>query len=425
MPDVIDDDLLRWLAPLPRPDDRPVQLRCKPAAVRHLKQGHPWLFDEAITHASRDAAMGDLAVLNDEDRKVVALGLFDPRSPIRVKVLHHGKPTPIDDAFFARRVGEALARRAPLRAPGSDTDGLRLVHGDNDGLPGFVVDQYGDTVVIKLYSACWVPRLRQVVPPLVAAIHPRRIVLRLSRGVARHPGDLHGLRDGVVVAGPPLQGPVTFKEHGLVFSADPLLGQKTGFFLDQRDNRARVEALSRGKRVLNVFSYSGGFSLAAARGGAASVTSVDLSRPALDDCVRHFDLNQHHASVAACPHEELCGDAFAIFEQLRDAGRRFDVVVIDPPSFAKSAAEVDGARAAYARLCGLGLGVVDDGGLLVLASCSSRITPVQFRETMTEAAARSGFDLGVVEETAHAVDHPVGFPEGRYLKCLFCRPQRR
>jgi 23S rRNA (cytosine1962-C5)-methyltransferase len=281
-----DDDLLRWLSPLPRPADKPVQLRCKPAAVRHLKQGHPWLFDEAITHASRDADVGDLAVLNDENRTVVALGLFDPRSPIRVKVLHHGKPTPIDDAFFARRIDEALARRAPLLA--TDTDGLRLVHGDNDGLPGFVVDQYADTLVIKLYSACWVKRLRQLVPPLVTATRPTRIVLRLSRGVARHPEDLHGLRDGVIVAGPPLSGPVLFKEHGLVFSADPLLGQKTGFFLDQRDNRARVEALSHGKHVLNVFSYSGGFSLAAARGGATSVTSVDLSRPALDDCARHF-----------------------------------------------------------------------------------------------------------------------------------------
>jgi 23S rRNA (cytosine1962-C5)-methyltransferase len=418
-----DDDLLRWLAPLPRPADKPVQLRCKPAAVRHLKQGHPWLFDEAITHASRDAAMGDLAVLNDEDRTVVALGLFDPRSPIRVKVLHHGRPTPIDDAFFARRIEEALARRAPLAA--TDTDGLRLVHGDNDGLPGFVVDRYADTLVIKLYSACWVPRLRQLVPPLVDAVRPTRIVLRLSRGVARHPEDLHGLRDGVVVAGPPLSGPVRFREHGLVFFADPLLGQKTGFFLDQRDNRARVEALSAGKRVLNVFSYSGGFSLAAARGGAVAVTSVDLSRPALDDCARHFEANQHHAAVAACVHDELCGDAFALLEQLRDAGRRFDVVVIDPPSFAKSAAEVDGARAAYARLCALGLRVVDDGGLLVLASCSSRITPPLFRETMTVAAERAGFDLGVVEETGHAVDHPVGFPEGRYLKCLFCRPRRR
>jgi 23S rRNA (cytosine1962-C5)-methyltransferase len=418
-----DDGRLRWLAVLPRPADKPVQLRCKPAAVRHLEQGHPWLFDEAITHASRDAGMGDLAVLNDEGRTVVALGLFDPRSPIRVKVLHRGKPTPIDDAFFARRIADALARRAPLLA--TDTDGVRLVHGDNDGLPGFVVDQYDDTLVIKLYSACWVPRLHQLVPPLVASTRPTRIVLRLSRGVARHPEDLHGLRDGVVVAGPPLSGPVLFREHGLVFSADPLVGQKTGFFLDQRDNRARVEALSRGKRVLNVFSYSGGFSLAAARGGATSVTSVDLSRPALDDCVRHFALNQHHASVAACAHEELCGDAFVILEQLRDAGRRFDVVVIDPPSFAKSAAEIDGARTAYARLCALGLGVVADDGLLVLASCSSRITPAQFRETMRRAAERAGSDLGIVEETGHAVDHPVGFAEGRYLKCLFCRPRRR
>lgn len=413
--------MLSWLDPLPRPADKPVQLRVKQGAVRHLRQGHPWLFDEAIVHQSREAAAGDLAVINDEERTFVALGLYDPRSPIRVKVLHHKKPTAVDDAFFAARINAAIAARAPLQ--GTGTDGYRVVHGDNDGLPGFVVDRYGDTLVIKLYSASWVPRLRQVVPPLVAALSPGRVVLRLSRGVARHPEDLAGLKDGVVVAGPPLSGPVTFHERGLVFVADPIAGQKTGFFLDQRDNRARVEALSSGLRVLNVFSYSGGFSLAAARGGAVGVTSVDLSRPALDDVAKHFALNAHDPLVAACTHEELAGDAFVILAELEAAGRTFDVVVIDPPSFAKSAAEVDGARAAYGRLCALGLMVTAPGGLLVLASCSSRITPEAFRQTMENAGARAGFDLDVVEETAHAVDHPVGFAEGRYLKCLFCRPR--
>ncbi len=420
---IVDDvvGLLRFLEPLPRPSEGPVQLRVKASAVRHLKQGHPWLFDEAIVQASRSAAMGDLAVINDERRRFVALGLFDPRSPIRVKVLHHGSPTPIDDAFFARRINAALAVRAPLH--GTDTDGVRLVHGDNDGLPGFVVDRYGDTLVVKLYSACWVPRLRQLIPPLVQATTPARLVLRVSRAISRVPADLHGLRDGVVVAGAPLVGPVTFRERGLVFVADPLRGQKTGFFLDQRDNRARVEAMAAGARVLNVFSYSGGFSLAAARGGARSVTSVDLSQPALNDCARHFALNQHHPTVAACAHDEVCGDAFAVVAAMQARGERFDIVVIDPPSFAKSAAEIDGACAAYGRLATLGLGVVASGGLLVLSSCSSRVTPARFLEVMTTAASRAGFDLGVHETTGHAVDHPVGFAEGRYLKTLWCRPR--
>lgn len=414
--------MLAWLQNLPRPAPKNVTIRVKKTAERHLRHGHPWLFDQAIANQSHEGAAGDLVVAFDEKRGFLALGLYDPRSPIRVKVLHSKKPIAVDDAFFAGRIDAAIARRESLQ--GTDTDGYRVVHGENDGLPGLVVDRYADTLVIKLYSACWIPRLAQVVPPLVAALSPKRIVLRLSRGVAKYPEDLAGLKDGDVVAGPPLDGPVLFHERGLVFEADPVAGQKTGFFLDQRDNRAIVESLSAGKRVLNVFSYSGGFSVAAARGGATHVTSVDLSRPALDAARRTFAHNMHHPGVAACDHLVIPGDAFDV---LKDLARRepFDIVVIDPPSFAKSATEVDGALIAYARLTALGLAVTADNGLLVLASCSSRVDRQQFRDNAELAANEFGRPLHVVDETAHAVDHPIGFPEGAYLKCLYCRPGER
>ena len=414
--------MLAWLQNLPRPAPKNITIRVKKTAERHLRHGHPWLFDQAVANQSGEGAAGDLVVAFDEKRGFLALGLYDPHSPIRVKVLHSKKPIAIDDAFFAGRIHAAIARREALQ--GTDTDGYRVVHGENDGLPGLVVDRYHDTLVIKLYSACWVPRLHQVVPALVAALAPTRIVLRLSRGVAKHPAELAGLSDGVVVAGPPLDGPILFHERGLVFEADPIAGQKTGFFLDQRDNRAIVESLSAGKRVLNVFSYSGGFSVAAARGGARHVVSVDLSRPALDAARRTFDHNRHHVAVAACDHLVMPGDAFDVLKDLARS-EPFDIVVIDPPSFAKSATEVDGALAAYARLTALGTDVTADDGLLVLASCSSRVDAAMFRSNAMQAALQHGRPLTVVDETAHAVDHPIGFAEGTYLKCLYCRPAPR
>jgi 23S rRNA (cytosine1962-C5)-methyltransferase len=214
---------------------------------------------------------------------------------------------------------------------------------------------------------------------------------------------------------------VVFRENGLRFEADPIRGQKTGFFLDQRDNRARVGDLARGRSVLNAFSYSGGFSLYAARGGAREVTSLDISQPALDAAARHFTLNDDVPAVAACQHELLCADAFEAFEALAEGKRLFDVVVVDPPAFAKKQSEVDRALSAYARLCRLALRVLKPGGELVLASCSSRVSAEAFRDNALSAASRAGRPLRIHEETGHALDHPVGFPEGAYLKCVFAR----
>lgn len=414
-------DLRALLARLPEPSAKNVTLRIRGAAERHLRAGHPWLFDQAIESQSHEGRAGDLAVIFDKKRKLLALGLYDPLSPIRVKVLHRGKPTPLDEGFFDARIGAALERRAPLLE--GDTDGYRVLHGENDGLPGLVVDRYADTAVLKLYTAAWVPWLSKVLPPLVSRLAPSRLVLRLSRAVERDPELLAGLVEGQVLLGPPLPagGVVTFRENGLRFEADPVHGQKTGFFLDQRDNRARVGERARGKEVLNVFSYSGGFSLYAARGGARRVVSLDQSRPALESAERNFALNDDDAGVRACRHEVLCDDAFAALARLGEAGERFDLIVIDPPSFARKADEVERALSSYARLVRLGLGVLRQDGELVLASCSSRVSAEAFRENAERAARQAGRPLHVEKETGHALDHPVGFPEGAYLKCLFTR----
>lgn len=402
---------------LPKPADRRIALHVNREAERALRAGHPWLFENSIERQSQPGKPGDLAVAFDQKRRFLAIGLYDPTSPLRLRVLQHGAPATIDQGWFLTQLRAAAQHRAPLLD--GRTTGYRLVHGENDGLPGLVIDRYDQTLVLKVYTAAWLPHLADLLPALTTIQPAARLVLRMSRAMQKTPEHLYGLTDGLILTGPPLSGPVIFLENGLRFEADPLHGQKTGFFLDQRENRARVEGLAAGKRVLNVFAYNGGFSLYAARGGAQQVASLDISRLALAAAERNFALNQHLPTVAAVEHQLLAGDAFALLAQMATAGRRFDLVVIDPPSFAKQQAEVNRALAAYAQLTRLGLGVLQAGGTLVLASCSSRVSAETFFSTVTHAAAEARRPLQVFAQTAHALDHPVGFPEGAYLKCLY------
>jgi 23S rRNA (cytosine1962-C5)-methyltransferase len=402
---------------IPPPSERRIALHVSPAAERAIRSGHSWLFAEAIRHQSFMGKPGDLAVVFDQKRRFLAVGLYDPYSPIRVRILQAGKAATIDAAWFEEKLATAVTLRQPISH--TNTTGYRLVHGENDGLPGLVIDRYDKTLVLKLYTAAWLPHLQNVLAGLTAITQFQRILLRLSRFAQRYPEHLYGLENGYLLAGEPLKGPVTFLENGLTFEVDVVNGQKTGFFLDQRDNRARVEKLAGGKRVLNVFAYTGGFSLYAARGGAAQVMSVDLSQPALAAAMRNFKLNRANPQVAACDHEILVGDAFRALKQIRDSRRKFDVVVIDPPAFAKKQEEVERALTAYGRLTRLGLGVLNPGGTLVIASCSSRVGADLFFETVHQAAAKVGRPLQEIERTAHPLDHPITFSEGAYLKCLF------
>jgi len=406
---------------IPGPSDRRIAVRVTPEAERALRGGHPWLFEGAITRQSRAGRAGDLVVIFDRKNRFLAVGLYDPHSAIRVRVLQHGKPATVNREFFRDRLAEAAQLRAPLRESG--TTGYRLVHGGNDSLPGLVIDRYDQTLALKIYTPAWFPHLRELLPALAEVIPAERVVLRLGRalgrGIASPQRNASPLRDGMILSGPPLDGPVLFLENGLRFEADPVHGQKTGFFLDQRDNRARVEKLAAGKSVLNVFAYTGGFSLYAARGGARSVVSLDASAPALEAAARNFALNRQHPSVAAAAHELLAEDAFEALARLGKSGRRFDLVIVDPPSFARRQAQVERALAAYARLTRLSLGVLRPGGTLVQASCSSRVSAEAFFETVNRAAAQAGRPLREIERTGHPLDHPIGFREGAYLKCLF------
>lgn len=406
-----------FLSSLPKAAERRIALHVTRDAERALRAGHPWLFENSIERQSQAGKPGDLAVAFDHKRRFLAIGLYDPTSPLRLRVLQHAVPAIIDQTWFLAQLQRAAQRRAPLLD--GQTTGYRLVHGENDQLPGLVVDRYAETLVLKLYTAAWIPHLAALLAALLVVQPAQHVVLRLSRALQKAPEYLYGLADGVSLLGSALTEPVIFLEHGLRFEADPIHGQKTGFFLDQRENRARVEQLAAGKRVLNVFAYNGGFSLYAARGGARQVASLDISRPALAAAERNFALNQSIPNVAAAVHQLLVGDAFPLMAQMASAGERFDFVIIDPPAFAKQQAEVERALGAYAQLTRLGLGVLSPGGALVLASCSSRVSSEAFVTTVTAAAAQLNRPLQIFAQTAHAVDHPIGFAEGAYLKCLY------
>ena len=412
---------LSALSHIPAPGARRIALRVTPAAERALRRGHPWLFDRAICQQSHDGRPGDLAVIFDRKRRFLAVGLYDPRSSIRVRILQHREPATIDRDWFKARLASATRMRAPLleRPPEAATTGYRLVHGENDGLPGLVIDRYDRTSVLKLYTPAWIPHLRDVLSTLAGIDPAERLVLRLSRALLEQPQDLHGLSDGMILSGPDITGPIIFRENGLCFEADPVHGQKTGFFLDQRDNRARVEKLAGGKKVLDVFAYTGGFSVYAARGGARNILSIDASAPALKAATRNLALNRHIPAVAAASHEILVENAFDVLARMKKDNRRFDMVIVDPPAFARKQAQIAQALLAYERLTHLSLSVLQPGGTLVQASCSSHIDAGTFFNTINRAAGQAGRPLREIERTGHALDHPITFKEGAYLKCLF------
>lgn len=401
---------------LPVVGEKRMAVRVTPDARRQIAGGHPWVFGESIASISHRGAAGDLAVIFDSDRRFLAIGLWDPASPIRIRILHHGKPVTIDDDFWRLRLAAGIAVRAAI---GADTNGYRILNGENDGFSGLVLDRYDRVFVLKLYSAVWLPHLRSIVSAIEQLLQPSSLVLRLSRSLSDVA--LHGLSGGMALIGEAPTMPVMFKENGLSFEADVIHGQKTGYYLDQRDNRALVGSMSAGMRVLDVFAHSGGFGVYAAAGGAINVTSVDQSEPALAAGDRNFAHNAALPNVRHCEHDSIAGDAYEVMDRLIQRRRHYDIVVVDPPSFAQRKTNVERALHAYGQLTQRAVRLARPDGLLVQASCSSRVTEDQFFATVRAAAQRAGFDLVEVRRTGHAVDHPVTFPQGGYLKALFAR----
>jgi 23S rRNA (cytosine1962-C5)-methyltransferase len=271
---------------------------------------------------------------------------------------------------------------------------------------------------LKIYTVAWLPRLDEILALIKENISCERIVLRLSRNIQSVAEKQYQLRDGQILFGSTPDGPVIFSENGVRFEADVLRGQKTGFFLDQRENRREVETLARGRRVLNAFSFSGGFSVYAARGGAKSVTDLDISTHALESARRNFALNQNDPGVAACQHATVQADTFEWLPATTDI---FELIVLDPPSLAKRAAEREGAIHAYERLNSLGIARLARGGILVAGSCSAHVSAPEFFDAVRRAAINSGRKFSELKTLQHPPDHPATFKEAAYLKVIYLK----
>lgn len=385
-----------------------IAVKLKPASERAVRKGHPWVFDEGITKQSKEPKTGDLAVVFDHKKnRFLAVGLYDLQSPIRIKILSKEKGQKIDNDWVFHQIEKAFWKRKDYLTP--DLDSCRIIYGENDGMPGLIIDKYGDKAVVKLYSGIWIEYLDGIVHALSRILQSDGIFLRLSRIVEKH---FTELENGSILHGDSPVSVVQFKEYGVIYEADLIHGHKTGFFLDHRQNRYALQKLSKGKTVLDVFSYAGGFSLHALVGGASRVVSVDISKQALQQSKHNALINHVEEN-----HETKAGDAFVLLQRMIDNGETFDRVVIDPPSFAKKASEVDKALIAYERLAILGAKLISNDGILMLASCSSRVSSDMFFQITESAVSKINPLLKLYQKTFHDFDHPVTFPEGSYLKC--------
>lgn len=394
--------------------DRPKTLavKLKTVAEKIVKRGHPWIFSKSISKINRKGKAGDVVVLfGGKSNKVYAVGLYDPNSPVVIKLVHNGGPATLNQEFFRKKIITAFKKRAPLLA--TDTNAYRLLFGENDDFPGMIVDIYDKVGVVKIYSEVWIPYLEMIAPLIAEITQVESVVLRMSRHLQK---ESLPYKEGSVIFGNLTSPEVIFKEYGVQFKINVLLGHKTGFFLDHRDNRHRIGQMAKGKTVLDVFSYAGGFSIHCLAGGATEVTSLDFSKQALELAKINASLNPHSGK-----HHTLAGDAFEILKDLKAKNQTFDIVIIDPPSFAKRKEEREIAKKKYAELAQLGAALTNKGGLLVLASCSSRINEDVLIEVHRDEFRKLGVNYRLEDVTQHDIDHPVSFPEGAYLKTAYYR----
>lgn len=388
-----------------------VRLELAHGLGKHIRAGHPWVFRKGLEHPPRIPA-GSVVDLTENGR-FVARGYYDPHSAIAVRVLTREEKDRIDAAFFRTRIGSALRVRREL-IDLTDTDSFRLIHGEGDALPGVVVDLYAGFAVLKLYSAGLTPYRALIVEGIKAALPELKGVLgRDEVGRDDAEGD-DGPPAARVLHGETPPELVEITERGAKFLVDIWRGQKTGFFLDQRENRFLIRRLSKARDVLNCFSFTGGFSVNAALGGANAVFSVDQDEDAVALSRENFSRN----GLEPGKHDFLAADVFTLLSSFKEEGRTFDLIILDPPAFAKSQKAVDAALDGYASLNRQALAVLRQGGLLATASCSARVTSEAFFGAVKEAAYKAGVDLELVEERYQPPDHPVRlqFPEGKYLK---------
>ncbi len=386
----------------------------KPGREKALLRRHPWIFSGAALRTDGEPSPGDTVDILSSTGQFLARAAFSPASQIRARVWTFDPAEQVDPEFFRRRIQTSLQVRESLGLK-NESDAFRLIHAESDGLPGLIVDRYGEVLVLQSLTAgteAW----KEVLADLLLDATGLSAIYERSDAEVR-------LLEGLQPVSGPLRGdfPLTafsIQENGLRFTVDLQRGHKTGFYLDQRANRLRLRQLAHGRDVLDCFSYTGGFSLNALHGGAKSVLSVDASSDALELCRANLRLND----LPAERHAVLEGDVFHLLRRFRDEARLFDMVILDPPKFAPTAAQAEKAARAYKDINLLAFKLLRPGGLLASFSCSGGVDAALFQKILAAAALDAGVEAQIIGHFAQADDHPVSlsFPEGAYLKGLLC-----
>lgn len=386
-------------------------VRLKPGHVQPVWAGHPWVYAQAIEAVDRGTTAGDEVSVIDPRGNLLGRGFFSPGSAIPVRLLVRDSTTRLDEAFFRDRFERAVALRTSLGFPSDETTGFRLVHAEGDGLPGLIVDRFGDSLVIQFGTVGMKRREASVLEALSAVVAPRSIVDRTSHQTAK----MEGFEPSSGIVGGEDVKVLEFAERGQRFRIPLELGQKTGFYFDQRSLRARVERFANGKRVLDAYAFVGAFAIAAARGGAREVVAVDESALAVE-------------VGAACAALNGVGDRVTFVKDdarrmLAGANGAFDLVIADPPRLAPTRGAREQALLAYAKLAENSCRAVRSGGIVVLSSCSAAVDLTSLTRALATGATRANVDALVLERWFQGGDHPVpaAFGEGLYLKALIAR----
>lgn len=387
----------------------------KAGHVQPLWAGHPWVYAQAVARVEGGATKGDLVRVVDPRGNFLGQGFYSPGSAIPVRVLSRREGEPVETAFFRKRIEHAAHARRVLGLPSDDTDGYRLVHAEGDGLPGLIVDRFRDVLSVQLLTYGMKLRQNEIFEALHAVLAPRAIVDRTPAGAAKSEGFT---TESGVVRGEPVEA-LTMRERGLEYVLPLELGQKTGFYFDQRALRGRVEKLAHGKRVLDAYCYVGSFALAAARGGATEIVAVDESAIAIEIAAECAKLNGVEAKIDFQRHDAR--------KSLVEAKGAFDLVIVDPPRLAPTRSAREGALVAYAKLAEAGCRATKPGGLLVFCSCSAAVDLAALTRALATGAVRANTQAIVLERWFQGLDHPVpaAFAEGLYLKALIARVEPR
>ena len=390
------------------------KLTLKPRKARPLFSRHPWLFEKAIGRIEGSPVAGSIVEVLTDKGEFVAYGLFNPSSLIRARLYSWNPSETIDDSLIASRVKEAISFRKDVLHLDDSQGACRLLYSESDGLSGIIIDRFADVVTIQVNSRAMEQFVPIITETIKQTLSPRAIIQRIDPTAAQW--EQLTLNDGVIAGTDPGE-PIEFQESGVRLLVDPLHGQKTGGYLDQRENRRSAAFYANGKDVLDLFCYAGGFGLVAVKTGQArSVTFVDSSA----DALALAEKNAHRNGVQG---SFILGDAGRVMGELARTGRQFGMVVCDPPKFASKAADIEGSLRGYDFINRSAISLVEPGGILVTCSCSGLISPELFLEMLAEASFRSGREIRLIEVRGQAPDHPVSLacPETSYLKCVIAR----